>query len=42
MGGDGTERKFVIDIQDLSTTLSTYRSDMFNTFFDVKKKKLVE
>ena len=37
-----TERTFVIDIQDLLTTLSTYRSDMFYIFLDVKKKKLVE
>ena len=37
-----TERTFVIDIQDLLTTLSTYRSDMFYIFLDVKKKKLVK
>ena len=29
----------MIDIQDLLTTLSTYRSDMFNIFLDVKKKE---
>ena len=34
-----TERTFVIDIQDLLTTLSKYRSDMFNIFLDVKKKE---
>ena len=32
-----TERTFVIDIQDLLTTHSTYRSDMFYIFADVKK-----
>ena len=36
-----TERTFVIDIQDLLTTLSTYRSDMFYIFLDVKKRNLL-
>ena len=34
-----TERTFVIDIQDLLTTFSTYRNDMFYIFLDVKKKE---
>ena len=37
-----TGRTFVIDIQHLLTTLSTYGSDMFYIFLDVKKKKLVK
>ena len=37
-----TERTFVIDIQDLLTTLLTCLSDMFCIFLDVEKKKLVE
>ena len=37
-----TERTFVIGIQDILTTLSTYRSDMYYMFLDVKKKKLVK
>ena len=34
-----TERTFVIDIQDLLTTLSIYGSDMFYIFLDMKKKE---
>ena len=35
-----TERRFDIDICDLLTTLSIFRSDIFCIFLDVKKRKL--
>ena len=35
-----TERRFDIDICDLLTTLSIFRSDIFCIFLDAKKRKL--